>query len=88
MIKLIKQNYPNIYILIVAIAISLWFDGVGQVLHSFVDNSRKNGCILCIISLLIFYLDDNQLSELYNYTPEKDKLVKHGAPIIMSSYEQ
>jgi len=80
--KPIKENYPNIYIIIIAITISLWFEGINEIIHHFVKPSLINGIILCILSLFIFYSDDGSLSELYSYTPKKKtNLVKYGAVI-------
>lgn len=80
MISIIKHKLPNLYIIIVAVAIAMWFQGVNFIINTFVKPTFKNGIILSIVSLLIFYLDDGSLSELYNYNPSKDKLTRHAAP--------
>jgi len=79
MIRIIKKNLPNLYIIIVAIAIAIWFQGINFIINTYVKPTFKNGVILSIVSLLIFYLDDGNLSELYNYNPNKDKLTRHAA---------
>ena len=84
MIKTLKKNFPNIYILVVAIAIAMWFDGINSILHAFLPQNYKTGIVLCTVALLVFYLDDGNLSELYNYNPNKDKLIRH-APAAMAS---
>ena len=84
----IKQNLPNLYILIVAVAIAMWFQGVNFIINRYVPPTVINGLILCIVSLLIFYMDDQSLSELYNYKPEKqDNLLRHGAPAIGMNFK-
>jgi hypothetical protein len=85
MLKQIKANNPNIYIIIVAIAVSLWFEGVGLLIKLCLPERNSYTAIIMItIALCIFWLDDGNLSELYNYNPEKDKLVRH-APAVISA---
>jgi len=67
MINNIKIQFPNIYILIMAISISIWFNGINYILNTLMKSSIKNGVILLGISLFIFYMDDKMLSELYNH---------------------
>lgn len=71
--KPLKENYPNLYIIIIAVTISVWFEGINQILHHFISSSLQNGIMLCILALSIFYFDDGSLSELYNLKPEKKK---------------
>lgn len=85
MIQIIKRNFPNIYIIIVAVAIAIWFDGINSILRSFIPQTAFNGALLCTISLTILYLDDYRLGELYNYNPEQDKLTRHGAAAMASA---
>tara|TARA_B100001093_G_C26849373_1_gene1024357 strand:+ start:792 stop:1061 length:270 start_codon:yes stop_codon:yes gene_type:complete len=83
MLKQIKANNPNIYIIIVAIAVSLWFEGVGLLLKLCLPERNTHTALIMITTALgIFYLDDGNLSELYNYNPEKDKLIRHAPPAI------
>lgn len=68
MIKQLKQHMPNIYIIVVAIAVSLWFEGVSTILRTYVPkNNLQYGMMMCVVSLAIFYLDDGSLTELHNY---------------------
>ena len=70
MIKFLKKHMPNIYKIIVAIAICIWFDGINMITHSFLTPSRNVGILFCCISLFIFIMDDGSLNELHNI-PEK-----------------
>lgn len=79
MISIIKNKFPNIYIIIIAISIAMWFQGINFIINTYVKPTFRNGIILALVSLLIFYLDDGSLSELYNYNPNKDKLTRHAA---------
>ena len=73
MISKIKKIYPNIYRIIVAIAIALWFNGISIIIDKLCKNDIKKGFILSFIALLIFYLDDFSLSELYNYSDNQSQ---------------
>ena len=79
MISIIKKKLPNLYIIIVAISIAMWFQGVNFIINTYVKPTLTNGILLSIVSLLIFYMDDGNLSELYNYNPNKDTLTRHAA---------
>tara|TARA_B100001094_G_C17828173_1_gene621898 strand:- start:176 stop:442 length:267 start_codon:yes stop_codon:yes gene_type:complete len=66
----IKRNNKNIYTLIVALAVSCWFEGINRLIRTFIPldvNTLRNGLLMCTFALLIFYMDDGNLSELYNY---------------------
>lgn len=80
-LKPLKENYPNLYIILIAVTISVWFEGINQIIHHFVSSSLRNGIILCVLSLSIFYFDDGSLSELYNLKPEKKKNLVDYAPV-------
>ena len=81
----IKEHLPNIYIIIIAISIAMWFQGVNFIINHYVPPTVINGLILCIASLVIFYMDDQSLSELYNYEPnKKDNLIRHGEAVVMN----
>ena len=95
MLHIIKKKCPNVYIIIVAITIGVWFQGINFIINAYVKPTVRNGILLSVISLLIFYMDDYSLSELYNYNPinkdnrknkdiskSKDNLIRH-APSIM-----
>ena len=79
MISIIKKKLPNLYIIIVAISIAIWFQGINFIINTYIKPTLTNGILLSIVSLLIFYMDDGNLSELYNYNPNKDKLTRHAA---------
>lgn len=67
MINYIKKSYPNIYIIIVAICITLWFKGVNIIINLFVKKDSIEVALLLIsISMIILYMDDKSLSELKN----------------------
>ena len=68
MISKIKKLYPNVYTIIVAIAITFWFNGLGIIISKIGENNMTKGIILSLSALLIFYLDDYKFSELYNYS--------------------
>ena len=69
MLHIIKKKCPNVYIIIVAITIGVWFQGINFIINAYVKPTVRNGILLSVISLLIFYMDDYSLSELYNYNP-------------------
>ena len=66
----LKRNNKNVYTLLVALAVSCWFEGITRIIRTFVSidtNTLRNGLVMCSLSLLIFYMDDGNISELYNY---------------------
>jgi hypothetical protein len=66
----LKRNNKNIYTLLIALAVSCWFEGINRLFRTFVPidtDTLRNGLIMCSLALLIFYSDDGSLSELYNY---------------------
>ena len=69
MLHIIKNKCPNVYIVIVAVAIGVWFQGINFIINAYVKPTVRNGILLSVVSLLIFYMDDYSLSELYNYNP-------------------
>lgn len=67
MISFLKKKCPNIYIIIVAIAIGIWFEGLSILTDCVYPGKHiSKGLVLSSIALLIFYLDDGSLSELYS----------------------
>ena len=67
MLNSIKKFYPNAYILIIAIGIALWFEGLNNIISYFIKSrDLYTGFTLCSIALIIFYMDDGKLNELYN----------------------
>jgi|TARA_B110000902_G_C14227889_1_gene557723 hypothetical protein len=85
MITQLKQSLPNIYIILVAISISTWFEGVGILIRHFIPGrDLKTGLIMCALAISVFLMDDGNLSELYNYNPKKDSLSRH-APVAVAA---
>jgi hypothetical protein len=67
MINFIKNKYPNLYIIIVALCVTMWFKGVNIILSKCIKNeSLEVAAILISVSLLVLYMDDKSLSELKN----------------------
>lgn len=74
MIRYLKAHAPNIYIIVVAIAVSLWFEGVSTIIRNYVPkNNLQYGVMMCIVALAVFYLDDGSLKELHNYETPKSE---------------
>ena len=63
-----KNNFPNIYILIISIAIVAFFKGMTGLLTNitFNSNSVEVNLLLIILAIAILYSNDGSLSELYN----------------------
>ena len=72
-IKYLKNKMPNVYQIIVALAIGLWFDGINMITHSLFDQKITTGIIFICISLFIFYMDDGSLNELHNIDSKNNK---------------
>ena len=81
MISLLKKKFPNIYIVLVAVAIGIWFDGLSILVQKiYPGDSISKGIVLCSIALLILYMDDGSLSELYSHDgSNKNKTTKYAA---------
>tara|TARA_B110001450_G_scaffold255119_2_gene281903 strand:- start:1022 stop:1279 length:258 start_codon:yes stop_codon:yes gene_type:complete len=73
MLKNLKQAYPNIYILIISIAIVIWFYAITGLVQLITNNSKKLEVYLMLIavSLSIMYFDDFKFSELYKIDSAK-----------------
>ena len=74
----------NLHILLISIALVLWFYGVTGVIKIITKNSNKIEVyiLLIFISLLIFFMDDYSLSELHQ---GNTKLEAAAIPTILSS---
>ena len=67
MMKNIRENFPNIYIVIVGLCVAAWFRGVNMIISNVINEENiQIGLILILVSMLILYLDDNSISELRN----------------------
>jgi len=67
MVNFIKNKYPNIYIIIVAVCVTMWFKGVNIILSRYIpEDSLESAAILISVSLFVLYIDDNSLNELKN----------------------
>jgi hypothetical protein len=66
----LKQQHPNIYMLIISICIVTWFYGITGIIMIITKNSKKlhTYLILCGLALFIMYIDDFKFSELYDYS--------------------
>ena len=73
MLDILKLEYPNIYILMVSVAMSLWFYGLNLIIGRYVKNNLRTGLVMCSLVVLFFYIDDNSLSELYNIKSDKNE---------------
>ena len=73
MLKNLKQTYPNIYILIISIAIVIWFYAITGLVQLITNNSKKLEVYLMLIavSLSIMYFDDFKFTELYKIDTAK-----------------
>lgn len=79
MLDTIKQEYPNVYILMVAVAMSFWFYGMNIIIGIYVKNNLRTGLVMCSLVILFFYMDDNSLSELYNIKNEnREEIMRYG----------
>ncbi len=83
MLKIIKKEFPNLYIIIISLAIAIWFSGCSRLIDNLVDDTLKSGILLCSLSLFILYLDDGKLDELH----DKDNNVNTAAAIMSSGYD-
>tara|TARA_Y100000389_G_scaffold190683_1_gene215789 strand:- start:245 stop:508 length:264 start_codon:yes stop_codon:yes gene_type:complete len=83
MINHLKTHLPNVYIIVVAVAVSLWFEGINTILRNYIPKNNLNyGILMCVIALAVFYLDDGSLTELYNYNQSSST---SKAPAIISA---
>ena len=67
MLKNLKQTCPNIYILIISVALVIWFYAITGLIQLITNNSKKIEVylLLIVISLSIMYFDDFKFNELY-----------------------
>ena len=72
--KHIKKNYPNIYIIIAATSLALWFRGVHSFCQLLLPTNFSTSFLFCLIPLIVFYFDDNSLSELHHIQDEESNI--------------
>jgi len=68
MLNTLKRINPNVYTLIIALGISLWFEGMNTLISFFIKERA-----LCSVALMIFYSDDGKFNELYNVSDNNHK---------------
>lgn len=73
--KEFRINHKEWYIVIVSIAIVLWFRGITGLLDIFLihNNSIIGNIITILIAVIIFILDDFSLSEIFTPKDENNK---------------
>tara|TARA_B100000575_G_scaffold222939_1_gene183349 strand:- start:4294 stop:4551 length:258 start_codon:yes stop_codon:yes gene_type:complete len=85
MLNIVKQNYPNIYIIFISMAVAIWFNGCNMLIEHYFSKTLNNGILLCTISLLILYMDDGKINELHN-TDDKNAS-RNAAAILSAGYD-
>jgi hypothetical protein len=85
MLNILKKQYPNIYVIIISLAVALWFSGCNRLIDHFSPNNVENGLLLCVISLIIVYMDDGKLNELHN--ADDNTTSRNAAAILTGGYE-
>ena len=62
-----KKNYPNLYSLIVALLLAIWYNGItGLIQHIWPKKNFNVTLIFLLVPIIIFLTDDGNLDELYN----------------------
>ena len=85
-VKYVKKNFPNIYQILVALGIALWFDGINMITHSIFPNTRATGIIFIFIALIIFFSDDGSLHELHAMNNESNNNQTRNQAAAISAY--
>lgn len=65
--KTFRQRFPNVYIVCISILVSFWFHGMFQLIRKYFTNNDKTNLLLMIIPVVIMYLGDGKLEEIYNF---------------------
>lgn len=66
MLKYIKNNFPNIFIILMALSLASWFEGVSGIFNIlFPQKTILRNVIILSFGLLIMMSDDGSLNELY-----------------------
>lgn len=71
MYKTLKKDFPNVYILLITIAIGIWFRIIGNMVDIF---APKNGTLyyyaaMAMLSLAFLYFNDFSFNELHETNP-------------------
>ena len=76
MIKNFLDKYKNIHIIIISVAVVVWFYAWTGIIELITQKSKKLEIYLCLMffSLLVIYLDDYKLTELAR-TDSKDSAI-------------
>lgn len=64
----IRERYPNGYIIIISILVTLWFQGMTRIIDKLFPNKsfRLNVCLM-IVPVILMYFGDGRLEEIYNF---------------------
>lgn len=65
--EIIQVNYPNYYIIIVAIAVIMWVNGVSGLVDYYIvlKNKPLRHFLVMMFGLFVIYYNDGTLSELH-----------------------
>ena len=74
MIREFLEKNKNLHIIIVSIAVVIWFYSITGIINILTNNSKKLETYLglLLISLLVLYLDDKKLDELHKFESSKE----------------
>lgn len=85
-VKYVKKNFPNIYQILVALCIALWFDGINMITHSIFPDTPTTGIIFIFIALFFFFLDDGSFHELHAINTESNNNQTRNQAAAISAY--
>lgn len=64
----IRDRYPNVYIVLISIIVTVWFQGMVRIIEKLVpDNSFKTNLVLMVVPIILLYCGDEKLDEIYNF---------------------
>lgn len=68
MLNQLKLEYPNVYILILSIAIGIWFHTISTLCKHYIVGKYKIPIyiLMSLTALTVIFMDDFSLSELYS----------------------
>lgn len=71
----LRNKYPNTYIVIISVLVTLWFQGMTRIIDKlFPNKSLKINMWLMVIPLLLMYFGDGRLEEIYNFENVKKRI--------------